>query len=164
MANREGSTVGSASGFGPLVDACPSWYVGTRPKGARDKAWKYAFERTKSGLLTNVVDRARQVVEDQIKEWKQYGCTIFSDGWIDGKNHTIINFLVACKNNMVFLKSMDASNKVNNAETLALMLEQIVMKVGVENVMQIITDNVATYVAAGRILPEKPPLFFEHLV
>ena len=34
--------------------------------------------------------------------------------------------------------------------TLALMLENVVMEVGVENVVQIITDNAATYVVAGK--------------
>ena len=59
-------------------------------------------------------------------------------------------FLVACKDDVVFWKSLDASNKVKNAHTLALMLETVVMDVGVENVVQIITDNPAAYVAAGK--------------
>ncbi|XP_059063173.1 uncharacterized protein LOC131856039 [Cryptomeria japonica] len=98
-------------------------------------------------LLTNAIARAKEVVENQKNEWTKYGCTILSDGWTNGKNRTIINFLVACKDNVVFLKSVDASSKVKNAETLAGMLEHIVMEVGVENVVQIITDNAATYVA-----------------
>ena len=40
------STTGSslASPSGPV--ACPSGFIGTCPKGARDFAWKYAFEGT----------------------------------------------------------------------------------------------------------------------
>ena len=34
----------AASSSGPV--ACPSGFIGTRPKGARDFAWKYAFEGT----------------------------------------------------------------------------------------------------------------------
>jgi hypothetical protein len=101
-------------------------------------------------LLVNAVDRAKLVVEDQKKEWRKFGCTILSDGWTDGKNRTIINFLVACKNNVVFWKSVDASNKIKNAQTLALMLENVIMEVGIENVVQIITDNAAAYVSAGK--------------
>ena len=100
-------------------------------------------------MLDHVVGRARVLIEDQKKEWKKYGCTILSDGWTDGKSRTIINFLVACKDDVMFWKSVDASNKVKNAHTLALMLENVVMEVGVENVVQIITDNVVAYVAAG---------------
>lgn len=44
-------TIGSASRSTPLVDAFPSGYVGTCPKGARDGAWKYAFEGAKPGSV-----------------------------------------------------------------------------------------------------------------
>ncbi|XP_059077416.1 uncharacterized protein LOC131876340 [Cryptomeria japonica] len=125
------------------------------------KGYKAPSRRDLSGrLLTNAVARAREVMEDQKIDWANYGCTILSDGWTDGKNRTIINFLVACKDNVVFLKSVDASNKVKNAETLAGMLERVIMEVGVENVVQIITDNAAAYVSAGRILQERHPTLF----
>ena len=54
------------------------------------------------------------------------------DGWTDGRNRTIINFLVSCKDQVVFLKSLDASDKIKTAETLALILENVVMEVGAE--------------------------------
>ena len=101
-------------------------------------------------MLDKAIGRATILIEDQKKEWKKYGCTILSDGWTDGRSRTIINFLVACKDDVVFWKSVDASNKVKNAATLALMLENVVMEVGIENVVQIITDNAAAYVAAGK--------------
>ena len=101
-------------------------------------------------MLDKAVDRATVLIEDQKKEWKKYGCTILSDGWTDGRSRTIINFLVACKDDVVFWKSGDTSNKVKNAATLALMLVNVVMEVGIENVVQIITDNAAAYVVAGK--------------
>lgn len=101
-------------------------------------------------MLDKAVGRATLLIEDQKKEWKKYDCTILSDGWTDGISRTIINFLIACKDDVVFWKSVDASNKVKNAATLALMLENVVMEVAIENVVQIITDNAVAYVAAGR--------------
>ena len=41
-----------------------------------------------------------------------------SDGWTDGKNCTIINFLVSCPQGTMFLKSVDASDKVKDAHLL----------------------------------------------
>ena len=38
------STFGSASTSASGPVACPSRFIGTHPKGARDFAWKYAFE------------------------------------------------------------------------------------------------------------------------
>jgi hypothetical protein len=58
--------------------------------------------------------------------------------------------LACCNDNVVFLKSIDASNKVKNAQTLALMLENMVLEIGIENVVQIITDNAVAYVSAGK--------------
>ena len=101
-------------------------------------------------MLDKAVGRATLLIEDQKKEWKKYGCTILSDGWTDGRSKTIINFLVVCKDDVVFWKSVDASNKVKNAATLALMLENVVMEVEIENVVQIITNNAATYVTASK--------------
>ena len=80
-----------------------------------------------------MVDKARAMVEKQKKEWKKYGCIILSNEWIDGTNRTIIN----------------RTNKVENAHTLALMLENVIMEVGVENMVQIIIDNATAYVAKG---------------
>ena len=39
----------AASSSGPV--ACPSGFIGMCPKGARDFAWKYAFEGTKYNSL-----------------------------------------------------------------------------------------------------------------
>ena len=103
-------------------------------------------------LLDNAVGRAKVLIEDQKKEWKKYGCTILSDGWTDRRSRTIINFLVACKDDVVFWKFVDASNKVKNAHTLALMLGNVVIEVGVENVVQIITNNATAFVAAGKFI------------
>jgi len=46
------------------------------------------------------------------------GGTIMLDGWIDGKNCTIINFLVSCSKKTMFLKLVDASDKVKDANLL----------------------------------------------
>ena len=114
--------------------------------------------------MKDVVCSGKEVVEEQRLEWKQYGCTILSDGWTDGRNRTIINFLVSCKDQVIFLKSLDASDKIKMAKTLARMLENIVIEFGAENVVQIITDNAAAYVAVGRILQEKHKTLFGLLV
>ncbi|XP_057851591.2 uncharacterized protein LOC131061784 [Cryptomeria japonica] len=138
----------------------PYWLNLVTAMTVAGKGYKAPSCKDLSGrLLANAVARAKEVV-DQKNEWTKYGCTMFSDGWRSGKNHTIIHFSVACKDNVVFLKSVDASNKVKNAETLAAMLEHIVMEVRVENVVQIITNNAAAYVVVGRILQERHPTFF----
>ncbi|KAH9328227.1 hypothetical protein KI387_000335, partial [Taxus chinensis] len=93
------------------------------------KGYKAPSPKDLSGkLLKGAVADATTILEDQKKQWQKYGCTILSDGWTDGRNCTLINFLAASNGEMVFLKSIDTSNIVKNAENLSVMLEKIVLE------------------------------------
>eukprot|EP00253_Pinus_taeda_P004769 PITA_04769 len=50
----------------------------------------------------------------------------------------------------MFLKSVDASDKVKDGHLLFQLLDQVVEEVGVANVVQIITDNASNYVLAAQ--------------
>ena len=80
-----------------------------------------------------------------------------SDGWTDDRSRTILNFLITYPKATMFLKSVDASDQVKNAQLLFRLLDEIVMEVEAENVVQVITDNASNYVAAGNMLEEKHP-------
>eukprot|EP00253_Pinus_taeda_P021949 PITA_21949 len=60
----------------------------------------------------------------------------------------------------MFLKSVDASDKVKDGHLLFQLLDQVVEEVGVANVVQIITDNASNYVLAGKLLEEKHKTIF----
>jgi hypothetical protein len=82
-------------------------------------------------------------------------CTIISNGWIYGRFHAILNFLVAFPQGTMFLKSMDASSHRKDAQLLFDILDEVVMEVGVENVLWVIIDNESTYVYVGKKLEGK---------
>jgi hypothetical protein len=75
-----------------------------------------------------------------------------SDGWIDGKGRTLLNFLVHCPKGTMFLKSVDASAHVKNVTLLCDLLDGFIKEVGPQHVVQVIMDNAANYVAADRML------------
>ena len=54
----------------------------------------------------------------------------------------------------MFLKSIDASDKVKDGHLLFQLLDEVVEEVGVANVVQIITDNASNYVLAGKLLED----------
>ena len=83
-----------------------------------------------------------------------------ADGWTDQCRRTLINFLVYCPKGTVFLKSVDASDASKTAEMLFKLFREVVLYVGVENVVQIVTDNAANYAAAGRMLEEEFPTLY----
>ncbi|KAG6647489.1 hypothetical protein CIPAW_07G082500 [Carya illinoinensis] len=63
--------------------------------------------------------------------WRDSGCSLMADGWTNQRQQPIINFLVYCPK-----------------------------EVGVENIVQFITDNDASYKAAGQKLQQKYGSFF----
>eukprot|EP00253_Pinus_taeda_P004371 PITA_04371 len=105
-----------------------------------------------------------QSINEYLKEfkdsWARTGCTIMSDGWTDQRNRTIIKFLVFCPQGTMFLKSVDASDKVKDGHLLFQRLDQVVEEVGVANVVQVITNNASNYVLANKLLEEKHKTIF----
>ena len=52
----------------------------------------------------------------------------------------------------MFLKSIDASARVKNATYLCEVIEEVIAKVEEQHVVQVVTDNVTSYVVAGKLL------------
>lgn len=83
-----------------------------------------------------------------------------SDAWSDRKRRHLINFLVNSPEGTFFLGSVNGSSEIHDAPYLAELLGQKVEEIGVENVVQICTDNGSNYKAAGRMLMEKYPKLY----
>ena len=80
-----------------------------------------------------------------------------TDGWTDQKRRTLINFLVYCPKGTIFLKIMDVSDVLKTTRLLYHLFKEVVLYVGVENIVHMVTDNAANYVAAGRLLMKEFP-------
>ena len=78
-----------------------------------------------------------------------------SDGWKDMRGRQLINFLVNNPFGTIFLKSVDVSDVVKDANLLFKMLDDVVEEVGEDIVIQVITDNASNYKKAGELLMEK---------
>jgi len=83
-----------------------------------------------------------------------------ADGWRDQKRRTLINFLVYCSKGTVFLKIVDVSDISKTARLLYQLFREVVLYVGVETIMHMVTDNAANYVVAGKLLMEEFPSIF----
>lgn len=82
-----------------------------------------------------------------------HGCT-------DGRSCIIINVLISSPLVTVFLRFVDASSHVKDAQLLFQLLDLVIMEVGVTIVVHVIIDNAYNYVAARNILEEKHPTIF----
>ena len=52
----------------------------------------------------------------------------------------------------MFIKSIDASTHVKNVTYLCEAIEEAIVEVGEQHVVQVLMDNAASYVAAGKLL------------
>ena len=55
------------------------------------------------------------------------------------------------------MKSIDALGKSKNAEYLCEVMDEVINDMGEENVVQIVTNNAANYVAVGKLLMKRHP-------
>ncbi|XP_066324564.1 uncharacterized protein [Miscanthus floridulus] len=111
-------------------------------------------------LLGKAVEQVNKIKEKHEAAWKQYGCTLMSDGWTDRWGRHLINFLVNSPEGTFFLESVDASSEVHDAPMLADLLQQRIDLIGRDKVVQVVTNNGANYKAACKLLMERIPTLF----
>ena len=80
-------------------------------------------------------------IEDYVnikkEKWETYGCTIMCDGWTGPTKLSIINFMVYSKGSTIFLKSVDALDKIKDNKYIYGLLKNVIKEVGEANVVQI---------------------------
>ena len=74
------------------------------------------------------------------------------DAWTRPTKWSIINFMVYSKGRTIFLKSIDVLDKIKDNKYIYGLLKDVIKEVREENVVQIVTDNVSTFLKAGKLL------------
>ena len=83
-----------------------------------------------------------------------------ADGWTDQKRRNLINFLIYCPKGTIFLKTMDVSDVSKTTRLLYQLFREVVLYVGVQNIVHMVTNNAANYIIAGKLLMEEFPSIF----
>ena len=83
-----------------------------------------------------------------------------SDGWTDPTKLSIINFMVYSKGSTIFLKSIDASDKIKDNKYIYDLLKDVIKDIGEANVVQIVIDNGSTFVKVGKLLMKNYNLYW----
>ena len=96
-------------------------------------------------LLGEVKNKVKLLTDSYRNVWKEIGCTIMGGGWTDGRHRSLINFLIYYPKGISFIKSVDASNFIADAQTLCNLFVKIVDMVDAENVVHLVTDNGSNY-------------------
>ncbi|RVW62613.1 hypothetical protein CK203_059531 [Vitis vinifera] len=132
--------------FKPMLDAISA--IGPGYKGPN-------YYQLRINLLKDAKKEVQLLVDSYRAIWAKVGCTIMGDGWTDNRQRTLINFLVYCPEGISFVKSVDASDIVKDATNLFQLFDEVTEWVGPLNVVHVVTDNAANYVAAGRLISQK---------
>ena len=135
--------VASSPYYEPMIDAIADVGRGVAPPTPWEITHTY---------LDNEVDEMRVYVDSYGKYWDEYGCTLMCDGWSTQNRRKIINFLVYSTYGTVFLKSVDATDKFQNADYICSLMDDVVRVIGESRVVQVVTDNGANYKKAGQQL------------
>ncbi|XP_025681323.1 uncharacterized protein [Arachis hypogaea] len=114
-----------------------------------------SYDKLRVHLLADLKRESQMLVDSYRSAWKKTGCTLMTDGWTDQRQRTLINFLVYCSKGLCFLKSVDASSMVKNASHLCTLFSEVIEWIGPNNIVHVVTDNAANYVAAGRLINRK---------
>ncbi|XP_043700090.1 uncharacterized protein LOC122650773 [Telopea speciosissima] len=80
-----------------------------------------------------------------------------SDLWTDMKDHSFINVIAYSPKGAVFLNSFECSDSSKTGLFLRDILEPIIEEIGVEKVVQLISDNASNYGVAISLIMEKYP-------
>ncbi|GJR06132.1 zinc finger, CCHC-type containing protein [Tanacetum coccineum] len=91
-----------------------------------------SYHNLRVTLLKDALEDMKKFVDSFRPQWQKYGCSIMSDFWTDEKGRCLINFLVNCPTGMIFLKSIDASEHVKDAQLIVKMINEVIEDVGEE--------------------------------
>ncbi|XLU50464.1 hypothetical protein S245_045278, partial [Arachis hypogaea] len=117
-----------------------------------------SYDKLRVHLLADLKRKCQMLVDSYRSAWRKIGCTLMADGWIDQRKRTLINFLVYCSRSLCFVKSIDASSMVKNASLLCHLFSKVIEWIGPNDVVHVVTDNAANYVATAYFL--NPAFFF----
>ena len=88
-------------------------------------------------------------------KWPIYGSTIMCDGWSSRTRKPIINFMIYRDRSIIYHSSVDTTNILKTTDYIFSLMDKVVEEVGEKNVVQVVTDNEASFKAAGMLLMEK---------
>ncbi|CAN0860828.1 hypothetical protein LINGRAHAP2_LOCUS8051 [Linum grandiflorum] len=108
-------------------------------------------------LISDCKRQCELLVETYRTDWAERGCTVMADGWTDKRGRTLINFLVYCSRGLCFLKSVDASKVTKDAANLFKLFDEVLLWIGTDNVVQVVTANAANYKACGKVIHKTYP-------
>ena len=111
--------------------------------------------KLRTTILENEVSKINVQKEDMRQTWARCGCSIVMDGWTDIAKRPLINIIVTSTAGPFFLRAIDCSGKRKDASFQYELLRDAIEDVGVDNVVQVVTDAAAVCRSAGLLIQSR---------
>jgi hypothetical protein len=93
-----------------------SWEIKLESIGQYDPGYRSpSYYAMGNPLLERSVNKKNDLRKKHEQAWKEYGCTLMSDGWTDIHHHHLINFLANNPPGMFFFGSIDDEEELQEA-------------------------------------------------
>ncbi|XP_060209900.1 uncharacterized protein LOC132636862 [Lycium barbarum] len=145
------NSVNYTDNFGEFIKA-----VGQYGQGMK----RPTYHEVKVPYLKKELEETNKIIEEHKVQWQRYGCSIMMDKWIAKNGKMMINVLVNSLNGSVFLESYDASVSSTDSTKMFNLFEKTILKIGKDNVIQVVTDNTSENVKVGHMLKGVFPHIF----
>jgi hypothetical protein len=104
--------------------------------------------------------KVQESLKSHKESWELNGCKIMTDAWTDKRGRGVMNLVVHSAYGVCFLDSVDCSAVKKDGRYIFELIDRFVQEIGVQNVVQIVTDNARPNEAAASLLKAKYPFIF----
>ncbi|KAG2610750.1 uncharacterized protein LOC120701894 [Panicum virgatum] len=111
-------------------------------------------------LLEQEYARTKSLMQERQAEKLKNGCSVMPDVWSDRKRRSIMNLCTNCAEGTEFISSKEMSDVSHTSEVIFELVDKAIEDLGLENVVQVVTDNASNNMVAKKLLLEKRPQIF----
>ncbi|XP_021313510.1 uncharacterized protein LOC8078073 [Sorghum bicolor] len=104
--------------------------------------------------------KVQELVKAHKESWELHGCSVMTDVWTDKRGRGVMNLVVHSAYGVYFLDSVDCSAVKKDGRYIFELVDKCIEEIGVQNVVQVVTDNARPNEAAASLLRAKHPSIF----
>ncbi|KAL0423253.1 UNVERIFIED_CONTAM: hypothetical protein Sradi_0860100 [Sesamum radiatum] len=117
-----------------------------------------------NSLRTKLLQKEKANIENLLEytesTWKTKGVTLVYDGWTDPQRRPLINFMAVNEGGTMFIRAVNCEGEYKDKWFVSTLIKEVMVEVGVANVVQIITDNAPVCKVAGLLVEQTYPHVF----
>ena len=104
--------------------------------------------------------KVHETLKSHKESWELNGCTVMTDAWTDKRGRGVMNLVVHSAYGVCFIDSVDCSAVKKDGRYIFELVDRCIEEIGVQNVVQVVTDNARPNEAAASLLKAKHPSIF----